>query len=566
MADGTLWFDTAVDTKGFNKASDEVAKTTEATSGAAKKQMGGIGDLISSLGPKLGEIGAKIGSSLAGAGMKALVVVAAIVAVIAAIAALAVSFVKMGKVVYDTLESWVNQMWSTMARSQAIKAGVDHIKDAFDGVKQATIAAFMPLVQFALPYIMMVTAFLVKLFNLIGMIIAALFRQSKALQYIAGSTKSATQAATQALAAWDQLNVLQQPGAEPNAGAGQFAWVDTAPLEESWRKLKALILDTIINPLILAWNKLTEGLREAFQGVWLQIVDFAKARWEDLLGTISDITGIDIETLRGYIEEFVAGFLNSFSKALTDPVGAIEDAWENTKLLAGFAAQAIQDAWSYAMNYIAQTVGLAVYNLNKKWEEIKLTAKLAVDSILQAWDPFVKTIQTKVIDPFKKAWNSALDSLKLAFSGFASSTLSGIVGLINGIISAINSMIRSVVSGINSLVSAANAAMAWLPGWKPLSTISAPNIPYIQMPKLAGGAVIPPNSRFAAILGDQSSGRNLEAPEGLIRQIIQEEVGMVKAEVSINFSGSLGALVEQLKPYVDNENIRIGPSLVRRSA
>ena len=46
-----------------------------------------------------------------------------------------------------------------------------------------------------------------------------------------------------------------------------------------------------------------------------------------------------------------------------------------------------------------------------------------------------------------------------------------------------------------------------------------------DVPALASGAVIPPNREFMAVLGDQTSGRNLEAPEDLIRQIVREESG-----------------------------------------
>lgn len=49
---------------------------------------------------------------------------------------------------------------------------------------------------------------------------------------------------------------------------------------------------------------------------------------------------------------------------------------------------------------------------------------------------------------------------------------------------------------------------------------SAPHIPY-----LAQGAVIPPNKEFMAVLGDQKSGNNIEAPENLIRKIVREETG-----------------------------------------
>jgi hypothetical protein len=82
---------------------------------------------------------------------------------------------------------------------------------------------------------------------------------------------------------------------------------------------------------------------------------------------------------------------------------------------------------------------------------------------------------------------------------------------------------------------------------------------------LATGAVIPPNSEFLAVLGDQKSGRNIETPEALLRQIVNEELGNIKAEIEINFTGTLAALVRELKPYIDNENIRVGGSLINGS-
>jgi len=33
-------------------------------------------------------------------------------------------------------------------------------------------------------------------------------------------------------------------------------------------------------------------------------------------------------------------------------------------------------------------------------------------------------------------------------------------------------------------------------------------------------------------------------------------------EITINFAGSLGALVRELKPYIDKANIRTGKSLI----
>lgn len=51
------------------------------------------------------------------------------------------------------------------------------------------------------------------------------------------------------------------------------------------------------------------------------------------------------------------------------------------------------------------------------------------------------------------------------------------------------------------------------------------NTSSIPIPKLATGAVIPPNREFMAVLGDQKRGNNIEAPEALIRKIVKEESG-----------------------------------------
>ena len=57
-------------------------------------------------------------------------------------------------------------------------------------------------------------------------------------------------------------------------------------------------------------------------------------------------------------------------------------------------------------------------------------------------------------------------------------------------------------------------------GW--LSTIKVP-----QIPELATGTVIPPRHRFAAILGDQRHGTNIEAPLDTIRQADEEAMEKV---------------------------------------
>jgi len=70
----------------------------------------------------------------------------------------------------------------------------------------------------------------------------------------------------------------------------------------------------------------------------------------------------------------------------------------------------------------------------------------------------------------------------------------------------------------------------------------------LLVPALATGAVIPPNSEFLAVLGDQKSGRNFEAPEGLLRQIVREEAG----------GQAGGDLTVNMPVYLDNQKIYEG--------
>lgn len=176
--------------------------------------------------------------------------------------------------------------------------------------------------------------------------------------------------------------------------------------------------------------------------------------------------------------------------------------------------------------------------------------------IVQGWNN-LRTSFDNVMAGIRRAWESI-------WNGITSFTRN----IVNTIIDLVNGMIRAIVSGINSVIGGMNRLRVTIPDWVPglggrtwalnIPTVSAP-----QIPRLATGAVIPPNAAFAAILGDQRGGRNLEAPESLIRQIVREESGNGgPTEIIIRFEGTLSGLVRELKPYADKENVRIGDSLL----
>lgn len=154
---------------------------------------------------------------------------------------------------------------------------------------------------------------------------------------------------------------------------------------------------------------------------------------------------------------------------------------------------------------------------------------------------------------WEKAWNGIKDIFGGIWDGFISivrGPINGIIGLINKMINAINGMIRNV-----------NKIHIDLPDFLGGGSFGF-NIPTIpNIPKLAQGAVIPPNREFMAVLGDQKSGTNIEAPADLIRQIVREELEALdmQPQVVVKATGSMGALVRLLNLQVDRTNKRYSP-------
>ena len=124
------------------------------------------------------------------------------------------------------------------------------------------------------------------------------------------------------------------------------------------------------------------------------------------------------------------------------------------------------------------------------------------------------------------------------------------------------SFINFFIKGINVLVRGIDKLSFDVPSWVPgiggnKLGFNIPQVPQVQIPRLATGAVIPPNREFAAILGDQRHGTNIEAPEGLIRQIVREELGNVYSPVlnAINNSNLGKKAVIMGDVYMDSQKV-----------
>ena len=142
------------------------------------------------------------------------------------------------------------------------------------------------------------------------------------------------------------------------------------------------------------------------------------------------------------------------------------------------------------------------------------------------------------------------------------------IAYINGWIGMFEAFINFVIDGVNMMVSALNSIKFDIPDWVPIlgGKSFGLNIPMLskvrlpRVPKLAEGAVIPPNKEFLAMLGDQKQGTNIEAPLDTIIDAFREVVGNLEVQNTgssvMEVDGQVFARL--MTPYVVSELGRRG--------
>ena len=300
--------------------------------------------------------------------------------------------------------------------------------------------------------------------------------------------------------------------------------------------------------LAIAFGPIAAGIALVVGGLAMLVVGIKDVieNGFNLVNTLTIIAGllaagIGISILTGsWIPLLIAGFVAALV-ALVSFTGHGEELIEGLKnIIDGFG--------KFFKGVFTGDLKLAAEGAKQIWEGLKQTWNAIINSIKYAWDMFITWLQSKspmlaaIFQTYGNFISGLFNSIKQWLSGiieFISGVFTGdwakawegvkdiFKGIWNGIITAVEYAINFIINGINLLISALNTIHFEVPDWVPLIGgssfgISIPLVSNVALPRLAQGAVIPPNREFLAVPGDQKSGTNIETPLATMVQAFKQ--------------------------------------------
>lgn len=451
-------------------------------------------------------------------------------------------------------------------------------------LKGALLTMVQPLVQIIIPAFTALVKVLTAVVSVIANVVSSLFgstakesagaakslnEQKNALQGVGSAAKSAGKQ----LASFDEINKLSgESGGSSSADiAPDFSFMDSIS-----DRLKNIAKDVALIGAGFALWKISEklpgmlgdigtkvaGIAIAIGGLLL-LFDGLKDAWENGVdwGNLTEIlagaaaAAFGLYTAFGKVGAGIALVISGAAMIVTAFKDIISNGanLKNTLLLiAGIVATGLGfffltgSVIPLVIAGIAAVV-VAVLGLTGNLEEFCQNLK---ENILGGLIDFITGV-------FTGDWTKAWEGIKKVFKG-----------IWNGVVMILESAVNLIIKGVNWLIGKLNSLLENSLLAKGLDLIGIefrgiPQIPEVHIPRLAQGAVIPPNREFMAVLGDQKSGTNIETPLATMVQAFKQALaesgyGGSNEAVLVLDKEVLGKVVYRLNKA---EGTRIGVNL-----
>lgn len=405
----------------------------------------------------------------------------------------------------------------------------DTFSSSLNQIKANLMTSFAPIYNACLPAINSLMNALSKITGTIAMFVSSLFgtsledakNQAKGLSKALDDTKKSGEEASGSLASFDNLEVINDSSGSGSGGGASGSGIDyNGEIQYSQRLLD--FLNAIKNFVVENKDSIIAFLMGIASGL------LAIKLGCDLITSLG--IGIMIFGIIKLIQDVIS-FLKDptwegFGKILTD-IGII---LLGLALILGSIPLAVAAG-------IALIVGLVISNWNTICGVLGSVGSWIYNHCIKPVADFFVGLFNNVYNGARDIWNRVMgvfsavgsffggiwNTIKSKFTSIGTKIGNAIGGAFK---SAINSVLSTVENGINFVPKNINEALNLI---NKLPGVNIPKMSTVKLPRLAKGTVIPPRQEFAAILGDQRHGTNIEAPLETIKQanreVLQEFIG-----------------------------------------
>ena len=329
------------------------------------------------------------------------------------------------------------------------------------------------------------------------------------------------------------------------------AWGVVTAAMSAWNAI-ALITNTVITGLGAAIGFLTSPIGIAIVAITALIAGGIALykNWDKISAKLKKIW----EGIQKFAGEIWGGIKDTISKVHDAIANALSVVWEKI-------TSTLSTVWNNLKSTVESVFGSIRDKISEVWATISETGK-------KIWDGIHDTI-SRILNKIADTASSVGSRISNALVGAFQNILKLIKVPINGIIGLINGLIKGVVTGINYVLQAFNKLRISIPRWVPgiggntlgfnFATLNAP-----QIPKLAEGGYVKPNTPQLAMIGDNRHQGEVVAPEKKLKQMAAEAVreaggtGITKADLERVMNNAVMRIVAALTGmgfYLDGEQM-----------
>lgn len=361
----------------------------------------------------------------------------------------------------------------------------------------------------------------------------------------------------------DIINRIAQPFIENKDAIKEAVDNTLAPISE--------VLGTIHEYVTYVFSEINRVYQEHISPLFRSFAD----GWSEICGTLT-------AGYNEYIAPILDAFADKFKTTYEEHIKpTIDKGLELIAKVSDVAKKLWEEVLQPFLNWIAEKVYPVIApileSISKKFLEKVAIISDGIGSIFDVLNKLIDFIDGVFEGDWKKAWNAIKDIFKSIWDGM----VSDVRNPINKIIGFINQMIRGVVSGMNGVIRAMNRLSFKIPDWVPapfggkkfglnIPKVSAPQIPY-----LAQGGYVKPNTPQLAMIGDNRHQGEVVAPEKKLTEMaiaaakaVAGSGGITKAELEQIVNGAVMKIVAALTGlgfYIDSELIALAVQRGMRS-